>query len=167
MMAEFFLGKWGGGIPKPFKFTEIQKHRFGLKSKDSEADRQVPAMPLVYLSKDGKNTRYNLRKFGELPYHLIRCRHFEDLFVNVLFNYQWLYAKLSACPLQAVLSDFEDANKHLEGIDKDDRIKREIILVSDSIRLGGAILGEFFIVQNFASRLLTSHQELIIFTEMF
>ena len=41
MMSDFFLGKWGGGTPKPFKFTEIQKHRFQLKSKDSEADRQV------------------------------------------------------------------------------------------------------------------------------
>ena len=41
MMSEYFLGMWGGGIPKPFKFTEIQKHRFGLKSKDSEADRYL------------------------------------------------------------------------------------------------------------------------------
>ena len=142
-MAEFFLGKWGGGIPKPFKFTEIQKHRFGLKSKDSEADRQVPAMPLIFITKDGKSSRYNLRKFGELPYHLIRCQHFDDLFENVLFNYQWLYAKLSACPLQAVLSDFEDATSHIKGVDNESEIKREIMLVADSIRLGGAILGNF------------------------
>jgi hypothetical protein len=67
-----FQGKWGGGTPKPFKFTEIQKHRFNLKSKESEADRQIPAMPLVFLTKDGKISRYNLRKFAELPYHLVR-----------------------------------------------------------------------------------------------
>lgn len=48
-------------------------------------------------------------KFGELPFHLIRARRFKDLFENVLFNYEWLHAKLSSCPLQAVLSDFEDA----------------------------------------------------------
>ena len=83
--------------------------------------------------------RYNLRKFGELPYHLVRCRQFEDLYVNVLFNYQWLYAKMSACPLQAVLSDFEDACNHVENKDE----KREIILVADSLRLGGAILGQY------------------------
>ena len=71
MMSDFFLGRYGGGIPKAFKFTEIQKHRFNLKSKDSEADRQIPAMPLVFLTKDGKISRYNLRKFGELPYHLV------------------------------------------------------------------------------------------------
>ena len=45
---------------------------------------------------------------------------------------------MSACPLQAVLFDFEDACEHLT--DKEDR--REITLVADSLRLGGAILGE-------------------------
>ena len=137
-MAEFFLGKWGGGIPKPFKFTEIQKHRFGLKSKDSEADRQVPAMPLVFYTNDGELSRYNLRKFSELPYHLVRSKNFHDLYLNTLFNYQWLYAKMRACPLQSVLSDFEDAFIHAPT--KED--KREIILVCDSIRLGGAVLGK-------------------------
>ena len=137
MMSEFFLGKWGGGIPKPFKFTEIQKHRFGLESKDSEADRQVPAMPLVFYTNDGELSRYNLRKFSELPYHLVRSKNFHDLYLNTLFNYQWLYAKMRACPLQSVLSDFEDAFIHAPT--KED--KREIILVCDSIRLGGAVLG--------------------------
>ena len=141
LMSDFFLGKYGGGIPKAFKFTEIQKHRFNLASKDSEADRQIPAMPLVFLTKDGKISRYNLRKFGELPYHLVRCRQFEDLYVNVLFNYQWLYAKMSACPLQTVLSDFEDACAHMT--DKQKNEKREITLVADSLRLGGAILGQY------------------------
>ena len=46
-----FTGKYGGGIPKAFRFTEIQKHRFNLKSKDSEADRQIPAMPNVFYTK--------------------------------------------------------------------------------------------------------------------
>ena len=100
MMSDFFLGKWGGGTPKPFMFTEIQKHRFGLASKYSEADRHVPAMPLVFRNKHGQISRYNLRKFGELPFHLIRCKQFNDLYSYVLFNYQWLYAKMSARPLQ-------------------------------------------------------------------
>ena len=100
MMSDFFIGKWGGGNPKPFMFTEIQKHRFGLASKHSTADRHVPAMPLVFRNKDGKITRYNLRKFGELAFQLIRCKQFDDLYNHVLFNYQWLYAKMSACPLQ-------------------------------------------------------------------
>ena len=40
----------------------------------------------------------------------------------------------------AVLSDFEDASNHLE----DDAVKREVNLVADSLRLGGAILGNIF-----------------------
>ena len=36
------------------------------------------------------------------------------------------------------LSDFEDAHRHLEEDAKD--VKREIQLVADSLRLGGAIL---------------------------
>ena len=87
-------------------------------------------------------SRYNLRKFGELPYQLVRCRQFEGqygLYENVLFNYQWLYAKMSACPLQAVLYDFEDACSHLT----DKNVKREITLVADSLRLGGAILAQY------------------------
>ena len=55
---------------------------------------------------------------------------------------------MSACPLQTVLSDFEDASKHLEDDAKD--VKREIQLVADSLRLGGAILGEKL---NFLSKL--------------
>ena len=27
MIADYFLGMWGGGVPKPFKYTEIQRHR--------------------------------------------------------------------------------------------------------------------------------------------
>ena len=98
-------------------------------------------MPNVFYTKDGKLSRYNLRKFGELPYHLVRCKQFKELYENVLFNYQWLYAKMSACPLQAVLGDFEDAYNHLQNDAKD--VKREIQLVADSLRLGGAILGMY------------------------
>lgn len=62
MIADYYLGIWGGGNPKPFKFTEIQRHRFNLADKEGAADRKVPIQPLVFHSKDGKVTRYNLRK---------------------------------------------------------------------------------------------------------
>lgn len=58
------------------------------------------------------------------------------MYEHVLFNYEWLHAKLSSCPLQAALADFEDASLHSE--DKDS--KRELMLVADALRLGGAIL---------------------------
>ncbi|XP_039442775.1 NACHT and WD repeat domain-containing protein 2 [Culex pipiens pallens] len=138
MIADYYLGIWGGK-PKPFKYTEIQRHRFGLTDKEGIADRKVPIQPLVFINKEGKVTRYNLRKFGELPFHLVRSRRFTDLFRNVLFNYDWLHAKLSSCPLQAVLADFEDASINID--DKDAR--RELMLVADALRLGGAILGVY------------------------
>ncbi|XP_055384364.1 NACHT and WD repeat domain-containing protein 2 isoform X2 [Condylostylus longicornis] len=138
MTADYYLGIWGGGNPKPFKYTEIQRHRFNLTEKEGSADRKVPVQPLVFYNKEGKVTRYNLRKFGELPFHLVRSRRFRDLYENVLFNYDWLHAKLSSCPLQAVLADFEDASVHCD----DKESKRELMLVADALRLGGAILGE-------------------------
>ncbi|RXG53432.1 NACHT and WD repeat domain-containing protein 2, partial [Armadillidium vulgare] len=94
MTADYFWGIWGGGNPKPFKYTEIQRHRSG---------------------------------------------RFEDLYEHVLFNYQWLHAKLCSCPLQAVLADFEDASQFIE--DKDQN--RELMLVADALRLGGAILSVY------------------------
>ncbi|XP_066257781.1 NACHT and WD repeat domain-containing protein 2 [Euwallacea similis] len=139
MIADYFLGIWGGGKPKPFKYTEIQRHRFNLTDKEGVADRKVPVQPLVFYSKDGNVSRYNLRKFGELPFHLVRSRRFTDLYENVLFNYEWLHAKLCSCPLQSVLSDYEDACIHIE--DKDS--KRELLLVADALRLGGAVLGPY------------------------
>ncbi|XP_046458040.1 NACHT and WD repeat domain-containing protein 2-like isoform X2 [Daphnia pulex] len=138
-IAEYFMGTWGGGNPKPFKYTEIQRMRFNLAEKEGEADRKVPLQPLVFVGKDGKVSRYNLRKFGELPYHLVRARRLDDLFHNVLFHYQWLHAKLSSCPLQAVLSDFEDTCNNLE----DREMSRELMLVADALRLGGAILTQY------------------------
>lgn len=139
MIADYFLGIWGGGRAKPFKYTEIQRHRFNLTDKEGVADRKVPEQPLAFYSKEGKLSRYNLRKFGELPYHFIRARRFQDLFQNVLFNYKWLHAKLSSCPLQAVLSDYEDACINIE----DQNLVRELMMVADALRLGGAILGNY------------------------
>jgi hypothetical protein len=37
-------------------------HRFNLTDKEGSADRKVPVQPLVFYSKDGKVSRYNLRK---------------------------------------------------------------------------------------------------------
>lgn len=140
-MADYFLGTYGGGILKPFRYTEIQKHTFNLKSKDDSKDRQVPAMPLAYYNKQGKRTRFNLRKFTELPFQLVRCFRYKDLYDNVLFNYQWLYNKMCALPLPEVLGDFEDAIKNIRpDPTKTDTIHKEISLVADSLRLGGAIL---------------------------
>lgn len=137
-IAEYFLGTWGGGKPKPFKYTEIQRYRFGLKNPEGTADRKVPLQPLVFYTNDGRVSGYNKRKFGELPFHLVRSERFEDLFKNVLFNYMWLHSKVSSCPLQTILADFEDVVEYLN----DSELIKQLNIVADGMRLGGVVLAQ-------------------------
>ncbi|XP_035219910.1 NACHT and WD repeat domain-containing protein 2-like [Stegodyphus dumicola] len=137
-IAEYFLGTWGGGKPKPFKYTEIQRYRFGLKEQAGTADRKVPLQPLVFYTNDGRVSGYNKRKFGELPFHLVRSLRYEDLFENVLFNYMWLHSKISCCPLQTILADFEDMVEHLN----DSELIKQLNIVADGMRLGGVVLAQ-------------------------
>jgi len=65
-IADYYLGIWGGGNPKPFKYTEIQRHRFNLQNREGSADRKVPVQPLVFYSKEGTASRYNLRKVSNI-----------------------------------------------------------------------------------------------------
>ncbi|KAG1650116.1 NACHT and WD repeat domain-containing protein 2 [Nymphon striatum] len=62
-LAEYFMGTWGGGEEKPFKFTEIQRQRFNISDREGRADRKVPLQPLVYYNRKKEISRYNLRKF--------------------------------------------------------------------------------------------------------
>ena len=41
-----------------------------------------------------KVARYNLRKFSELPFQLVRCYRYKDLYDHVLFNYEVTLATL-------------------------------------------------------------------------
>ena len=72
-MADYFLGTYGGGISKPFRYTEIQKHMFKLRSKDSTADRSCPAQPLAFYNKAGKINRCLL--------HILHCTIIIKLFI--------------------------------------------------------------------------------------
>lgn len=46
--------------------------RFNLTDKEGVADRKVPVQPLVFYSKDGKVSRYNLRKVrNKLRYYSV------------------------------------------------------------------------------------------------
>lgn len=46
--------------PRCIPFTLLD--RFNLTDREGSADRKVPIQPLVFYSKDGKVSRYNLRK---------------------------------------------------------------------------------------------------------
>ncbi|CAG5115605.1 unnamed protein product [Candidula unifasciata] len=130
-MAEYFLGTYGGGIPKPFEYSELQRQRFHLEDKKSSADRKVPPQPVEFTDSQGRVIRYNLRKLNEMPWHLVRSERYQDLYEKVLFNYEWLHAKLSSMPLQSVVADYEDLLTH--AYDKDVRIIADAILLSSSI----------------------------------
>jgi hypothetical protein len=113
-MADYYLGIWAD-CPKPFQFSENQKRMFNLTSTDGEADRKVPAQPLIFTAKNGtinsnpSTVRYNLRKLSELPFQLIHSQREEDLYDHVLFNYDFIHSKLSCMPLNSCIFDYESS----------------------------------------------------------
>ncbi|CAG2108893.1 unnamed protein product [Medioppia subpectinata] len=142
-IADYYMGVWGGGVDKPFKYTESQKQRFKLIEEESKADRKVPTQPLAYFSIDGRITRYNLRKLAELPYHLIRAKRFNDLLKTVLFDYNWLHSKLSCFPLQSILADFEDSIHFLSKEGGHQSVVKEISLLADTLKLSAPVIVQF------------------------
>ena len=92
-----------------FRFSELHRVRFGVKGQNGHSDRKLPAQPNVFKSADGKISRYNMRKFAELPFHLIGSNRILDLCDHILFNYHWLHAKISAVPILHILEDFQRA----------------------------------------------------------
>ncbi len=113
-MADYYLGIWAG-CPKPFQFSDNQKRMFNLTSTDGEADRKVPAQPLIFTTNNAttnvnsSTVRYNLRKLSELPFQLIHAGREEDLYKHVLFNYDFIHAKLSCMPLNNCIFDYESS----------------------------------------------------------
>ena len=100
---------------------------FNLTSTDGEADRKVPAQPLIFATTNPNvnpaTIRYNLRKLSELPYQLILAQREEDLYTNVLFSYDFLHAKLSCMPLNLCIFDYESALEFVFDKEVSDQIK--------------------------------------------
>jgi hypothetical protein len=77
-------------------------HRFNLTDKEGSADRKVPVQPLVFHSKDGKVSRYNLRKVGHTRRVTERdcCLTRTYMRVEKLFGsygcYHWCVQKVSS-----------------------------------------------------------------------
>jgi len=133
-LAHYYLGTWGQGKKKAFKYSFKQLQCLSQETRKlKEADRKVPDQPLHF----GVDTlrpgvlNYNLRKLSELPYYLVESRMFNDLKSKVLFNYDWLHAKLSAMSLHDVLSDF---NLTAEAGQAD----VDVQLLAGALRVGGA-----------------------------
>lgn len=83
---------------------------------------------------EGVVLRYNLRKLNEMPYHLVKSRRFNELNDMVLFNFKWLYAKLSAMSVQSVLEDYEEALANAKSN------HHSIKLVMDSLKLSASVI---------------------------
>ena len=93
-MADYYLGVWGGGKPKPFVYTDRMMRRLSISVAESEADRMVPEQPLRWYDESKKTvTGYNLRVLEELPHHLIHSRRYKKLISDCLLNYTWLRTK--------------------------------------------------------------------------
>ncbi|XP_070534263.1 NACHT and WD repeat domain-containing protein 2-like [Ptychodera flava] len=131
LCAEYFIGVWSGGKKKPFTFTKEQVKKFG-KGEKGEEDRKVAPQPLVFGSGD---SRYNIRKLEQLPFHLIHADNIDHLKQHVLCNFQFLLTKLRGMNLAEVLQDFTMAQTKYEE-------DEELRLVGDTIRVGASALRE-------------------------
>ena len=122
VLADFFLGKWSGGAAKSFTSKQGEK---------SEKDRYAPAQPNTFPKKDEKTEAvYNYRKLSELPRHLIRCGNLEGLKDHVIFNFDFLSAKICAFGLRSLLQDFNEALEEFND-------EKEIKLLRDCIQMSG------------------------------
>ncbi|KAL9973170.1 hypothetical protein ACROYT_G019587 [Oculina patagonica] len=109
-MSDYFLGKWSGGVKKPYVNKE---------GKEMSMDRLVPKQPLMFDSREGKEI-YNLRKLSELPFHLLRSGNLEKMREECLCNFEFLLAKLRGTSLQVLISDF---SSYLNAKPKDDDVE--------------------------------------------
>ena len=75
-----------------------------------------------------------MRKLQELPHHLNRSGRSLELFSKVLFNLEWLQAKLTCMSHQSVLDDFEDV------LHQNTQHKDLIKLPLDAIRLSASVI---------------------------
>lgn len=131
-LADYFTGTWSGKS-KPFRFSEFLKNRLALTYESGEEDRRVPEQPLIFTQSAGRNL-LNKRKLAELPYHLVRSQNFNTMKEMCVFNYNWLWTKVTAYGLQMVLEDLE----LLSEFDSDPEVQS----LTDTLRIAGTTLND-------------------------
>ena len=105
-LADYNLGVWFEK-KKPFKCI-INGASFGGNERylhTGTALRYVASQPLTFVG-DGDVTRYNKRKYEQVPRHLYLAGRLDELNSLVLFNYNFLYNKTKALSLEHILADF-------------------------------------------------------------
>jgi len=143
-MSEYFLGKWSGGVKKPFVNKE---------GKEMSMDRLVPKQPLMFDSRKDK-VIYNLRKLSELPFHLLHSGKFDMMREECLCNFEFLSAKLQGTSLQLLMGDFS-SYLEIKPNDGDVELLNECLQLSahslskDSRQLPTQLIGRMY---NFLQR---------------
>lgn len=132
-IAEYFLGTWSGK-EKPFKYSGFLKSRLALTTDDGAEDRNVAAHPLV-VCQTKKGIMFNKRKLNELPFHLIKRGNKEELYKTCVFNYNWLWTKITASGLQFVVEDLELALSVFQD--------NEVQTLADTLRIAGSTLDDY------------------------
>ena len=109
-MSDYFLGKWSGGVKKPFDNKEGEK---------KSMDRLVAKQPLMFDSPEGKEI-FNLRKLSELPFHLLHSDNLDEMKEECLCNFEFLLAKIRGTSVPQLMSDF---SSYLEVRPDDDDVQ--------------------------------------------
>ena len=109
-MSDYFLGKWSGGVKKPFENKEGEK---------KSMDRLVAKQPLMFDSPEGKQI-FNLRKLSELPFHLLHSENLDEMKEECLCNFEFLLAKIRGTSVPQLMSDF---SSYLEVRSDDDDVQ--------------------------------------------
>ena len=90
IIVEYFRGLWAEGKSKDY---------VDRKGNEGTSDRLVPAMPYKYKAAAEGQSQFNLRKMAELPHALTLAEDVEALKEHAFFDFDFLYYKLKALPL--------------------------------------------------------------------
>ncbi|XP_070559643.1 NACHT domain- and WD repeat-containing protein 1-like [Ptychodera flava] len=116
VLAEFFLGKWSG----------VKKTIYLSQRKETyNADRKVAIQPMKF------RKIYNMRKFRELPYHLLYAGDDDQLIEHAIGNFGFLNAVVSAASIQSAIEDLNLVLSERQGTELGEEVK----LIRDAMRL--------------------------------
>ncbi|KAK2152117.1 hypothetical protein LSH36_339g02004 [Paralvinella palmiformis] len=151
LLAEYFMGIWAN-VPKPYKDKTNQV---------KEAHRFVAKQPVQF-----DNKEYNLRKLSQLPYHLVKACKLDFLKRDVVCNYEFLLAKISAVGVSSVLQDLKMAQMAFPT-DEDIAIVLETLQLSRHAiqrhpkELAGQLIGRLHINVAANERVLSQAKEML------
>ena len=113
-LSDYYEGRWYNR-EKPFKYSNYQMKKLNLANPESKADRKV-AQQAIKTELHNKVFKYNIRKLNQWPFHLYHANKIEELKLNCLFNYNWLYSKMQASSIAHLIADYDLIPKDSECI---------------------------------------------------